>query len=525
MSIDCTDRGDGDGEEPSSARSPPREGSHAHSVSNARTDRSSATADETANATDARDPYRPGYHFAPSNGWMNDPNGLVYHDGVYHLFYQAGEDRRRWDHATSPDLLNWTEHGTKIPATGEYQAYSGGAVVDHENTAGFGEGALVCFFTGHFDDSGNQDQRLAYSTDGGRTLTKYDGNPIISSDVGDFRDPNVFWYEPTESWRMVVSRVDDHPENPDRPRGIEIYESETLTEWTYCSTYESGDDQWECPDLYELPVRNTSESRWVMSVSRDWDHHQYHIGRFDGSEFSVDDVVWADDGRDFYGAQSWTNEPSDDRRLMVAWTNHWEYAMETPDNGWKGIQSFPRQLELEDTGSKIVPIQSPDAALENARDGPIATVDDERIDRETDPLAGADVDGTRLELVTTIDPGDADAVTLTVSYGPDQRVTITYDIELEELFFDRADAGHFFGNTDMDVASGPLSVRSDGAISLRVLLDRSLIEIFGNDGTVAMTNQIFPDETSSEVSLAATGGTATLERFDAYRLTVDGLDD
>lgn len=469
---------------------------------------------ETASADGQ--PYRPDYHFSPDDGWMNDPNGMVYQDGAYHLFYQAGEDRRRWDHATSTDLVNWTEHGTKIPDTSTIQAFSGGAVIDANDTSGFGTDALVCMYTGRHDD-GTQDQRLAYSTDGGDTVTKYAGNPVIDTHHDDWRDPNPFWYEPAGEWRMTIARVSSTTyDGTTYPAGIEIWRSPDLKHWTYLSTYESGGAGWECPDLYELPVTNTGERRWVMTVSVEWDHVEHHVGHFDGTTFTVENTVYANDGRDFYGGQSWDNEPATDTRLSLSWMNHWDYATNTPDNGWKGAQSFPQRLELYDTGSAIEPRQRPDGALESTRENRLASLSDEPISSTADPLSGTNVQGQRLEILATIDPGDADSVTLGVREGDSETTRITYDAVNTELVFDRNDSGVFFGNTNKDVASGPMDPLSDGTIQLRVLVDRSLVEIFGNDGRFNMSNQIFPHEDSIGTSLTASGGTATLESLTAY---------
>ncbi|WP_249038845.1 GH32 C-terminal domain-containing protein [Haloterrigena salifodinae] len=469
--------------------------------------------EDIQNGQPSSERYRPGYHFERESGWMNDPNGLVYHDGTYHMFYQAGESRRRWDHAISTDLVNWTEQGTKIPDTDSVQAYSGGAVVDVNDTAGFGENTIVTMYTGHHD-GGEEDQRIAYSTDGGDTFTKYGGNPVLDEDTGNWRDPNPFWYDPTGNWRMVVARVEGN--GPDRPAGIEIYESDDLKNWTYLSTYESDGVAWECPDLFELPVENADERRWVMTVSVDADHVEHHVGQFDGMTFVADNEVYADSGRDFYAAQSWTNEPATDSRLGLAWTSHWDYAADTPEDGWKGAQSFPRRITLRDTGSGIVPIQRLDGAVESNRKGVLADLSDEPLSPTHDPLAGTNVKGEMLELLATIDPGTADAVVLELRKGISQETRVTYDVGAEELFVDRGDAGAFFGDTDKDVASQPVALRDDGTLTVRVFVDRSIISTFANDGKKTMTNRIYPDETSVHATMTANGGTATIESLTAW---------
>ena len=301
------------------------------------------------------DPWRPEYHFSPNKGWMNDPNGLIFKNGVYHLFYQAGQWPRRWDYAHGRDLINWDGEGTKVPATQTISPFSGGAVLDKHNSSGFGKNTIVMTYTGHHIKTGIEDQRLAYSTDNGETVHKYEENPIIPSDVGDFRDPSPLWYEPDNSWRLVVSRVSA---TDNRPAGIEIYSSENLIDWTYESTYGSGGDQWECPNLYQLPVKGSEKSKWLMTVSVSSSASstgksvEHHIGTFDGTEFISKEVALADHGYDFYATQNWSNTPQD-RGLNLSWMSNWAYGMDVPDNGWRGAMTVPRTISLRGDGFDI----------------------------------------------------------------------------------------------------------------------------------------------------------------------------
>lgn len=463
-----------------------------------------------------RDPYRPEFHFAPSSGWMNDPNGMVYQDGVYHLFYQAGTDRRRWDHATSTDLLNWDEHGTKIEDDG-IQAYSGGAVIDRENTSGFGEECLVAMYTGHWD-SGIEDQRVAVSRDHGETLDEYDANPVIPSDVGDFRDPNPLWYAPDGTWRMVVARVNPAP---NRPAGIEIYGSADLLEWTYLDTYESGGQSWECPSLYRVPVAGTDRSRWILTVSIEWDIVEHHVGHFDGTTFTVEKRVHADHGFDFYGPQAWANAP-DRPGLMLSWMNDWRYAKELPDTGWQGAQSIPREISLVETSDGIEVRQHPIAEVASIRHQELASLSNEPIAPDTDPLASSDVAGRTLEILARIDPGSADRIDLVVRESDSEGTKIQFDVPNEELIVDRGQSGAYFRPDRYAVETGPLPLLEDGTYELRVLVDRSSVEVFANDGRYTNTNLIFPDPASTGVSLSARGGTAELLELVAYELRSEG---
>lgn len=473
--------------------------------------------------TVATDPYRPAYHVTPSSGWMNDPNGMVYYDGEYHLFYQYNPDDTRWGnvhwgHATSEDLVTWEDHGAKLAPEDGVLQFSGGAAVDERNTAGFGENALVVAYTGHHVDSGVEDQRLAYSDDRGETVTKYDANPVLPSETGDFRDPNVFRYGPDESWRLVVSRVQAAD---DRPVGIEIYSSENLRNWTYESTYEqrySHDaDMWECPDLYELSVDGGS-SKWVLTVSADGERVDHLIGSFDGSVFSLDRRVVADHGFDFYAAMSWANEPRD-RRLSLAWMNNWSYAEEIPGPGWRGTQTFPRRVTLSNEGSGMHIRQRPAEEITEFRNALLGSFESELITPDVDPVDDADVRGRCLDIVATIDPGEAERTGLTVRKGEGQRTTVSYQAASGTLLFDRTASGEFFGDGASGSTSAPLDTLSDGTIELRLLVDRSSVEVFANDGRLSMSNLVFPDWHSTGVSLFADGGDAELVSLDVWELT------
>lgn len=462
--------------------------------------------------TASEGPFRPVFHFAPSEGWMNDPNGMVYHDGVYHLFYQAGAERRRWDHATSETLVSWEEHGTKIPAE-RRQAYSGGAVVDTEDTAGFGHDALVATYTGHWDD-GVEDQRLAFSSDGGETLVEYENSPVVPSDVGDFRDPNPFWYPPDESWRMVVARVKS---TSDRPAGIEIYGSSDLRDWAYLDTYESGGQSWECPSLYRVPVSGTDRHRWILTVSVDWNHVEHHVGHFDGAAFSVNQRVHADHGFDFYGGQTWANTP-ERPGLLLSWMNNWEYADQLPDTGWQGAQSIPREVTLVETDGGIELRQHPAEEVTSIRGRKLASLSNERITPDYDPLASSDVAGQTIEIQASIAPGGAEWVELAVRESAPERTKVVYDVSERELIVDRGQSGAFFGPDRYAIETGPLPL-VDGSIELRVLVDRSSIEVFANDGRYTNTNLIFPEPTSTGVSLTTRGGSAELRELTAYEVS------
>lgn len=312
--------------------------------------------------------YRPGFHFSPEQNWINDPNGLVYHDGEYHLYYQYNPfgnswGNMSWGHATSTDLVRW-DHQPVAILRDSIHAFSGSAVIDVNNTAGFGAGAMVAAYTGWNPSNLIQDQRIAYSTDSGTTFTKYANNPVIPSNSVDFRDPKVFWHQPTNDWVMAITRPASS--NPQRPAGVEILRSPDLKNWTYKSTYGSGG--WETPDLFELPVDgNPNDTRWVMMVAASGGT-DYHIGQFDGDDFTAESIVRADYGQDFYAAQQWNNLPTEqERRVAIGWMSNWSYAGAVPTSPWRGAMSLPRELSLTQTGSSISVQQKPVPELQALR--------------------------------------------------------------------------------------------------------------------------------------------------------------
>ncbi|UYG06888.1 glycoside hydrolase family 32 protein [Halomonas sp. M4R1S46] len=330
------------------------------------------------NGVDASPSLRcPALHFTPPQGWMNDPNGLVYFAGEYHLCYQYYPDDRvwgpmHWGHAVSSDLVHWQHRPVALAPDAQGMCFSGSAIVDwHDNSGLFGgEPGLLAFYTVHRETAGNpddyvQEQCLAYSRDSGRSWQKYPGNPILPNPgLRDFRDPKVVWHAPSRRWVMALACG----------QVIRFYLSDDLLDWRLASEFGDGqgahtEGPWECPDLFELPVEGAAEgepaTRWVLVVgvgAGEQDDFgsftQYFVGHFDGERFHnenpADGVLMMDEGRDFYAVQTWSDVPdSDGRRLAIAWLNNWLYANRIPEAGWRGTMSFPRELSLEETGEGI----------------------------------------------------------------------------------------------------------------------------------------------------------------------------
>ena len=494
--------------------------------------------EKKATAPSFDEQYRPQFHYTPPQNWMNDPNGLVYHDGTYHLFYQHNPEgntwgHMSWGHATSTDLVHWTHKGVAIPEEGNEMIFSGSAVVDHDNTAGFGpeSGAapMVAVYTSNYflpDDSINQAQSLAYSTDGGETWTKYEGNPVLDHPDAEFRDPNVFWYEPGQKWVMAVALSEQ--------RIIQFYESPDLTNWTHLSDFGPAGSTtgiWECPALFRVPVEGQpGRTRWVLSVDvgsgavAGGSGSQYFVGSFDGTTFTADPAHlddaphWADYGPDFYAAIPWSNVPdADGRALWLGWMNNWNYAESIPTVPWRSAQTVARSLSLRSIDGTQRLVQQPVQELEQLRTTPVR-LERRSLHDETVSLANDGLSGQTLDIVAEFDPGDANTVGLHVRTGPDERTIVEYDATTDSVFVDRTLSGA------VDFAEGfaarnaaPLSP-TDGRVTLRVLVDRSSIEVFANGGARVLTHRIFPAPSSDGVAAFASGGTATLLSLDAWSL-------
>lgn len=481
--------------------------------------------------------YRPQFHYTPRQNWMNDPNGLVYHDGTYHLFHQYNPEGNTWGHmswkqATSTDLVHWTHQGVAIPEEGNEMIFSGSAVVDSGNTSGFGNGddasPLVAIYTSHYtlaDDSIDQAQSLAYSTDGGETWTKYEGNPVLEHPDPDFRDPNVFWYEPGQRWIMTVALPSQHK--------VQFYESTDLKEWSHLSDFGPAGATggiWECPALFRVPVEGTDRTRWALQVDLNpgsvagGSGGQYFLGTFDGTAFtpregSLESAPhWVDYGTDFYATIPWNNVPdADGRALWLAWMNNWEYAEAIPTSPWRSAQSIPRSVQVRAIDGTPRLVQRPVKELRQLREDPVS-LNEQTLQAGITPLGDDGLSGRTLELVAEFEPGTAETVGLNVRVGEDERTRIGYDAQAGAVFVDRADAGvDDFHDAFAARDEAPLPLR-DGRVKLHVLVDRSSVEVFANDGARVLTHRIFPDASSDGVELFAEGGTAQLTRLDAWSL-------
>src|SRR6201996_6475955 len=327
-------------------------------------------------------PFRPQYHFSPREHWTNDPNGLVYFQGEYHLFFQYnpfGDEwgHMSWGHAVSPDLLHWRQLPVALPEQDGIMIFTGSTVIDEHNSSAFcaaGKPCMVAIYTGHTPPSGSkpalQTQNLAYSNDRGRTWTKYSGNPVLDLHMADFRDPKVFWSQQSRQWVMAVSLPNDHK--------VRLYGSDDLKHWRTLSEFGpagASGGQWECPELFELPLEGTSgETRWVMKVGLNpgaregGSGEQYFLGRFDGVRFTNENpeslTLWTDYGKDCYCALTFNNLPKNHAPVMLGWMDNWQYAASLPTSPWRGQMTIPRKLSLRQTADGIRLLQEPVDELE-----------------------------------------------------------------------------------------------------------------------------------------------------------------
>lgn len=472
------------------------------------------------------DLYRPQFHFTPPSMWMNDPNGLVYYAGEYHLFYQYHPHSlvwgpMHWGHAVSTDLIHWQHLPIALYPDEHGMIFSGSAVVDWHNTAGFGKEALIAIFTynNHTHDNINrvEDQNIAYSTDRGRTWTKYAGNPVVPhpGNLTDFRDPKVFWH--ADHWVMVLAAGDR----------VLFYNSPDLKHWessgSFGAGYGSTDGVWETPDLFQLPV-NDSDSRWVLTVGVGNGHcaggsgTQYFIGNFDGKTFTSENpketILWADYGADYYAPQSWSEEPSQ-RRLMLGWMSNWQYAREVPTETWRGAFNLIREVSLRRTTQGVRLIHQPIAELQALRRHHQHWAK-ETLTPGQNLLAGIQL--AAFEIVAEFQlTENVEHVGFHVRMGEGERTTINYSVSEQQLFVDRTHAGQAdFHEAFAKVHAAELRC-DDRLLRLHIFVDHSSVEVFADTGLVVISDCIFPAASSTGLELFV-DGEVTLNFLDLFQL-------
>ena len=433
--------------------------------------------------TTNREQYRPLYHHTPAYGWMNDPNGMFFKDGVWHLYFQHNPygsqwENMTWGHSTSTDLIHWTFQGDPVQPDAWGSIFSGSSVVDKNNTAGFGENAIVALYTSAGE---NQTQSMAYSTDNGKTFTKYDGNPIITSNVPDFRDPHMFWNEDIKKWNMILAAGQQ----------MNIYSSDNLKDWKFESSfgaeYGSHSGVWECPDLMKMKVRGTDKEKWMLVCNINpggpsgGSATQYFVGDFDGHKFTCESkpevTKWMDYGKDHYATVTFDNAPNG-RHVALAWMSNWQYANQVPTLQYRSANSIPRDLGLFEYKGNTYCSVTPSEEITAARSK-----------KPSKSLSEA------CEMVVNL-KGDA---TITLSNSKGEKVVMTYKAKDETFSMDRTLSGKTDFSSDFAaITTAPVYGKMN---KLRIFIDKSSIEVFDNDGKMAMTNLVFPTKPYDKVTI------------------------
>ena len=470
--------------------------------------------------TGNREKFRPTYHFSPLYGWMNDPNGMVYKDGEYHLFYQHNPygskwGNMHWGHAISKDLINWEHRPDAITPDALGTIFSGSAVVDTDNTAGFGAGAIVAIYT---QNSDRQVQSIAYSTDNGRSFTKYENNPVLTSDARDFRDPKVFWHKETQRWIMLLAVGQE----------MQIFSSSNLKDWAFESSFGEGQGAhggvWECPDLFELPVDGTNEKKWVLLCNLNpggpfgGSATQYFVGTFNGKEFaneSPSQTKWMDWGKDHYAAVTWSDAP-DNRRIAIAWMSNWQYANDVPTSQYRSPNSVPRDLSLFTVDGETYLQSAPSPELLKLRD--------------VSKKRSFKVNGTRIikdmiadnegayEIELTIENQYADVIGFRLYNDKGEEVDMQYDMKEKKFSMDRRKSGDVGFNENFPMLTWTAIESGKDELKLRLFVDKSSVEAFGDGGRFVMTNQVFPSEPYTHIDFYSKGGAYKVDSFVIYKL-------
>ncbi len=445
--------------------------------------------------------YRPAFHFTPKKSWMNDPNGMFYYNGTYHLYFQYYPDDNvwgpmHWGHATSKDMVNWKEQPIALYPDEMGYIFSGSAVVDHNNTSGFGKDGktpIVAIFTHHNIDKEKakqidvETQSIAYSLDEGMSWTKYAGNPVIENpEIRDFRDPKVIWDDNTNQWIMALAAQNN----------VRFYASPNLKDWSYLSNF--GFDKghyggvWECPDLFPLKVAGSDEIKWVLFVSinpggpNKGSATQYFIGDFDGTNFVLDpdfakdlegrNNFWVDFGRDNYAGVTWQNTQRENgNKLFIGWMSNWDYAQEVPTYEWRSAMTIAREIGLKKTahGYRLtsLPVEETSAVL-----NPISTQSNELIGQ--------------MELELAADAAHRVGYVLSNDLG--EELEFGFNPQNQQFYVDRTKAGKsdFSEKFASHLSFAPRLI-NDKTIKGTLILDKTSIELFWDDGLTVMTEVFF----------------------------------
>lgn len=472
-----------------------------------------------------REKFRPLYHHTPAYGWMNDPNGMFYKDGVYHLYFQHNPygstwGNMTWGHSTSRDLVNWEFQGDPLLPDAWGTIFSGSCVVDYENTAGFGRGAVIAFYTSAKSTAwgDSQSQSLAYSLDNGKTFTKYVGNPILTSQERDFRDPKVFWYAPDKHWVMILAVGQE----------MQIFSSKNLKEWKKESSFGAKQGAhggvWECPDLVQLPVEGSKEKKWVLICNLNpggpfgGSAAQYFVGTFDGKKFtneSPTQTKWLDWGKDNYATVTWSNAP-DGRCIALGWMSNWQYQAVLPTSQYRGSNTLARDLTLYKENGDYFLKSAPSPEIESLR-GEKVSVPSFKVSDTYEINSLLEHNDGAYEIEMTIKNSGASKIVFSLLNAKDEKIYMYYNVPQKQFVMDRSESGLTDFSKDFPTVT-VAPVGDTDIIRIRLFIDKSSIEVFGEDGKYVMTNRVFPNAPYNRLQFESVRGNFTVKSLNVYKL-------
>jgi fructan beta-fructosidase len=465
--------------------------------------------------------YRPQFHFSPATNWCNDPNGLVYNNGTYHLFYQHNPFGNQWGHmtwahATSKDLLHWKHLPIAIPEENGVMIFSGTCVVDKNNTSGFGKDGkipMVAVYTGHIENV-NQSQHIAYSLDDGVTWTKYTNNPVLDLHKRDFRDPKIFWIPQKKYWVMALMFPVEHI--------VQFYSSKNLKDWNHLSDFGPAGDTtgvWECPDLTQVPVKEIpGKKKWLLQTSQNASM-QYFVGEFDGVSFKnenpADKIYRPDYGPDYYAAITYNQLPATHLPTAIGWLNNWNYANDIPTTLWKSAMALPRNLSVQKITDEWILIQKPVAITSSLRKKIFALQNEWVTDKKVLP-----VKSKQFEMEISIEPAAASVSGVRLAVGDTTYFEMGYD-EAKQLFYiDRSKSGNTTFNENFKKLNlfEKIIPLKNKKLQLHIFYDNSIVEIYVNGGEAVFTAQIFTAEKDNSIELFSTDGKSKFSNLSLWKI-------
>ncbi len=475
-----------------------------------------------------REKFRPAFHHTPVYGWMNDPNGMFYKDGVWHLYYQWNPygskwQNMTWGHSSSTDLINWQHHPAAIEPDGLGTVFSGSCAIDKDDTAGFGSDAVIALYT---SAAASQVQSLAHSNNNGNTFEIYPGNPVITLE-SEARDPNMFWNEATGEWNLVLAHALEHE--------MLVFTSPDMKQWTLQSAFGKGlgaqDGVWECPDLFELAVDGSDQKKWVLICNINpggpfgGSATQYFIGEFDGKTFTPDrdadgnvPTKWMDYGKDHYATVSWSNAP-DNRRTVIGWMSNWQYAAEVPTMQYRSANTLPREIGLfRASDGEIYTSCTPSPEIGALRGNASVKKRSFTAGKKSRTFALPEANGGICEITLEITPKKGVPVNLTLANEAGNKVEMVYNPAESTFSFDRYQSGQTDFSQDFPAITTAPAFTDGGNLRLRIFIDRSSIEVFEQNGRFAMTNLVFPESPYTTLSVNAPAGNARIENLAIYPL-------